>query len=188
MSDAWRILRLRSFWVTTRRRGETALPTHPCTCQCAVWRQAPETETGNGRHHGSCLSCAMARPSGYATNLASHSPTHSLTHPLTSLALKSALAGGGVLLRRFPLSAAHLGQMYAISRRPRSACHTRAYRGPRENLSGKMMTLKTHTMCMDPLFAPTGRPVDQDRCKQALRGSSTTGRWGIACEVATRTQ
>ena len=31
-----------AFWVTTRRRGETALPTHPCTCQCAVWRQAPE--------------------------------------------------------------------------------------------------------------------------------------------------
>ena len=32
---------------------------------------------------------------------------HSLTHSLTSLALKSALAGGeGVLLRRFPLSAA----------------------------------------------------------------------------------
>ena len=35
---------LRCFWVTTRRRRETALLTHPCTCQCAVWRQAPETK------------------------------------------------------------------------------------------------------------------------------------------------
>ena len=34
----------------------------------------------------------------------------------------------------------------------------------------------------------TGRPVDQDRSSQALRGSSTTGRWGIAIEVATRMQ
>ena len=30
--------------ITTRRPGETALPTHPCTCQCAVWRQAQCTE------------------------------------------------------------------------------------------------------------------------------------------------
>ena len=59
-----------------------------------------------------------------------------------------------------------MGQMYAISRRAHNACHTRAYRGPREDLSGKMVTSETHTMCVGPLIAPTGRPVDQDRASR----------------------
>ena len=42
-------------------------------------------------------------------------------------------------------------------------------------------------MCVGPRIARTGRPAAQDRCKRALRGSSTTGRWGIAIEDATRT-
>ena len=29
-----------------------------------------------------------------------------------------------------------------------------------------MMTLETHTMCVGPLIAPTGRPVDQDRASR----------------------
>ena len=43
------------FWATTRRQGETALPIHPCTCQCAVWQQAHWTELDWLRPHTSIV-------------------------------------------------------------------------------------------------------------------------------------
>lgn len=48
--------------VTTRRRGETALPTHPCTCHRAVWRRAPRTEPNRTELRNSVALACSRKP------------------------------------------------------------------------------------------------------------------------------
>ena len=83
--------------MTTRWRGETALPTHPCTCQCAAWRRAPsamdaprlgtEGRWGTCASEGRFLRCAVkpgpdawAASAGWLDKTRLHSVTHEAEH------------------------------------------------------------------------------------------------------------